>query len=112
MRFLVDVNLPDRFSYFNTPNFEFVANLDERMTDTNIWYYALENDLVILTKDTDFYHRALVSTTRPKIVHFRLGNHSLKQLHLYFQNYWSPILSAIEDYDLVVAYPETIACIL
>jgi len=36
-RFLVDVNLPKRFSFFNHPNFGYVSDLDTRMTDTAIW---------------------------------------------------------------------------
>ena len=79
--FLVDVNLPKYFSFFNTNSFIFVSDIDLQMSDTEIWDYALNNDLVILTKDTDFYNRFLVSSTAPKIIYFQLGNCSLKQLH-------------------------------
>jgi predicted nuclease of predicted toxin-antitoxin system len=90
--FLVDVNLPKFFGFFNTPNFSFVADLNLMMSDNEIWDYALTNELVILTKDTDFYDKCLLSETSPKIIHFQIGNYSLKQLHTYFTQHWQKIL--------------------
>ena len=72
--FLVDVNLPKNFSFFNHDNFIFVADINLQMTDTEIWNYALKNNLIILTKDTDFYSKFLLSDTFPKIVYFKIGN--------------------------------------
>ncbi len=66
MKFLVDVNLPKYFSFFNQPAFEFVVDIDIRLLDTQVWEYALTHNLVILTKDTDFYNRVLISTNSPK----------------------------------------------
>jgi predicted nuclease of predicted toxin-antitoxin system len=73
--FLVDVNLPKYFSFFNDPNYTFVSDINLQMSDTEIWDYALINKLVVLTKDTDFYNRFLVSSTAPKIIYFQLGTH-------------------------------------
>jgi len=84
--FLVDVNLPKYLSFFNTHNFIFVSDIDLQMNDTEIWNYTLKNELVILTKDTDFYNRFLFSLIAPKIIYFQLGNCSLKQLHNYFND--------------------------
>jgi predicted nuclease of predicted toxin-antitoxin system len=79
--FLVDVNLPKNFSFFNQPNFVFVADINLQMTDNEIWNYALENNLIILSKDVDFYSKFLLSSLSPKVVYLKLGNYSLKQLH-------------------------------
>jgi len=81
--FLVDVNLPKYFSFFNEQNFTFVSDINLQMSYTEIWNYALKNELVILTKDTDFYNRFLISSTAPKIIYFQLGDFSLKQLYQY-----------------------------
>ncbi len=59
MMYLVDVNLPKKFRFFNTPNFAFVVDIQATLPDTQIWTYALENNLIILTKDADFYTRSL-----------------------------------------------------
>jgi hypothetical protein len=41
--FLIDVNLPKQFSFFNKSNFHFVADIDPRISDTILWEYALKN---------------------------------------------------------------------
>lgn len=94
--FLVDVNLPKYFSFFNKDTFIFVYDIDLQMSDTEIWNYALKYKLVILTKDTDFYNRFLISENDPKIIYFQLGNSSLKQLHQYFNDNWDKIQAEIE----------------
>ena len=58
-KYLVDVNLPQYFSHFNSPEFEFVADINLRLSDSEIWEYAKENRLIILTKDSDFYFKCL-----------------------------------------------------
>jgi len=109
--FLVDVNLPKFFSFFNAQNFAFVSDLNLQMSDTEIWEYALKNKLVILTKDTDFYNRFLVTENAPKIIYFQLGNYSLKQLHQYFNDNWDKIQAEIENSKLIIAKENHIECI-
>ncbi|NDP28328.1 MAG: hypothetical protein GZ087_13010 [Flavobacterium sp.] len=109
--FLVDVNLPKYFSFFNEDRFAFVSDIDLQMSDTEIWNYAFKNKLVILTKDTDFYHRFLVAKNAPKIIYFQLGNCSLKQLHQYFNDNWDKIQSEIENSRLIIAKDTYIECI-
>lgn len=50
LRFLVDLNLPKYFKYFNNSDFEFVIDINPLMSDLEIWNYALKNNLVILTE--------------------------------------------------------------
>ena len=42
MKFLVDVNLPYRFPFFEGDDFLFVRDIDARMSDTDIWKLALK----------------------------------------------------------------------
>lgn len=109
--FLVDVNLPKYFSFFNDNRYFFVSDINLQMTDTEIWDYAFKNGLVILTKDTDFYNRFLVSSTAPKIIYFQLGNCSLKQLHQYFNDNWDKIQTEIGTSRLIIAKENHIECI-
>ncbi|MEX0996284.1 MAG: DUF5615 family PIN-like protein [Flavobacteriaceae bacterium] len=102
MKFLVDVNLPKHFSYFNSPDFQFVSDIDLSATDTFIWNYALENNLIIITKDTDFYTRFLLEEPAPKIIHIQLGNCSLKELHTYFENHWTACKEHIKPSNFVI----------
>ena len=77
--FLIDVNLPRRFPLWATADFLFVRDFDQSSPDDAIWKYALANDLVIVTVDSDFHDRALVSSVSPKIVHLKLYNLRLKE---------------------------------
>jgi predicted nuclease of predicted toxin-antitoxin system len=112
MDFIVDVNLPKNFSFFNSPNFVHAVDIDGRMTDGDIWDLAVRENRTILTKDVDFYHRSVLSTSRPKVVHFQLGNMMLRELHMYFDKNWLIILNAIHLSDLVVAYPHEVRSII
>jgi predicted nuclease of predicted toxin-antitoxin system len=48
-KFLVDVNLPKFFGFFNHANFFHVVDINPKMTDSQIWDYALSKEMVILT---------------------------------------------------------------
>lgn len=106
--FLVDVNLPRNFRFFNQPNFIHVSDINPTMTDKMIWHYALENKYVILTKDTDFYNLYLVTDIHPKIIYFQIGNFTMQTLHLYFQNNWDTILDHLSSSSFIIAGPERI----
>jgi predicted nuclease of predicted toxin-antitoxin system len=108
MKFLVDVNMPKYFSFFNYPEFYFVSDIDLKLTDSKIWDYAIENNLVIVTKDTDFFNKSILSKEKPKIIYFKIGNATLKQMHEYFEKNWNIILRSIESHFLVVCTPTNI----
>lgn len=101
--FLVDVNLPKYFSFFNNTNFIFVSDINIQMTDTEIWKYALDNNCIILTKDVDFFNQFLISESSPKIIYFQIGNFSLKQLYDYFEKNWKTIQTEIENNSFIIA---------
>jgi len=111
MRFLIDVNLPKKFSFFNSEEFIHVVDINPRMKDRDIWEYALENDLIILTKDADFYHRALFEDAGPVVVYFKLGNKTLSELHDYFTSFWPLILSKLHKARFITAYSDKIKVI-
>jgi predicted nuclease of predicted toxin-antitoxin system len=111
MKFLVDVNLPKHFSYFNSPDFLFVSDIDLSATDTFIWNYALENNLIIITKDTDFYNRFLLEQKSPKVIHIQLGNCSLTELHIHFKKNWAFCVKEIKRAKLVILLEEKIEVI-
>ncbi|SEJ43434.1 Predicted nuclease, contains PIN domain, potential toxin-antitoxin system component [Dyadobacter sp. SG02] len=107
-RFLIDVNLPKYFSFFNSPEFEFVIDLNARWPDRDIWDYARENDLVIVSKDTDFYHRCLLEKQPVKVIHLRLGNLLLKDLHAFFHTNWELIIAHLQEARMIIATVEGI----
>ena len=111
-RFLVDVNLPRYFKYFNSQEFEFVSDIDTRMSDQKIWDYACSQGLIILTKDSDFYTRCVLSTKPTKVIHFRFGNYTLQQLHTFFEKNWEIIREMIEKSTLLIVDEDEIRAVL
>lgn len=79
-----------------------------RMPDTEIWNLALSKELIILTRDSDFYSRALLSEAKPKIIYFKLGNILIAELHEYFRKNWEQILKSLNGHSLIVATRESV----
>ena len=111
LRFLVDVNLPKKFQFFHSNQFIHVVDINPLMKDKEIWDYAILNELVILTKDTDFYDMFLVKNVFPKVVYFKFGNMKLSDLHQFFQEFWPTIVSRLENSSFIVAHIDKITII-
>jgi len=110
--FLVDVNLPKWFSFFNKENFAHVVDINPSMTDDEIWEYAIKHDKVILTKDTDFYSKSISSTVKPKVIFFQLGNITLAELHKYFELNWDEISQHLSMANLIIVHKDKLRVIL
>jgi len=111
MKFLIDVNLPKRFSFFNSPEFTHLVDINSEMSDTEVWSYAKENDFIILTKDSDFYYRSLFEEKTVKVIYLKLGNQKLSELHIFFTNNWGLIKKQIESHWLIIASHDEIEII-
>jgi predicted nuclease of predicted toxin-antitoxin system len=82
------------------------------MSDNEIWGFAKENNLVILTKDSDFYFKSIREESLVKVVYFKLGNQELSDLHKYFSNNWDLIKELIKNNRLVLASVNEVEIIL
>lgn len=107
-RFIIDVNLPHRFHHWATADFVFAKDFDVSWPDDAIWDYAFANDLVIVTVDTDFYDRALVAKTGPKIIHFKLYNLRLKDWHPLVSRVWPQVVTLVDTHRMVIVYRDRI----
>ncbi|MGZ5198080.1 MAG: DUF5615 family PIN-like protein [Bacteroidia bacterium] len=107
-KYLVDVNLPKYFSIWKHENYLHVSELDSKWSDTKIWNYAKENDLVIITKDADFYSKIIVSTPPPKVIHLKIGNFRIKELHEFLSRIWNDVEVLIASCKLVTIYADRI----
>lgn len=104
MKYLVDVNLPYKFAFFNNSNFIHQRELNSCSKDSEIWDFCKEKILTILTKDADFVERIIVSEPPPKVIHFKLGNCSIKTLYDFFEQKWNTIEEFSQSYKLVNVY--------
>ncbi len=107
-RFIIDANLPFRFSVWNTEDFLHVFQINESFTDEQIWEYARKNTLTIVTKDADFSLKALTKGTPPKVVHIRFGNLKMKDFHDKISKFWPEIELLLQENSIVNIYTDHI----
>lgn len=74
VKFLIDANLPYHFNLWNYDEFIHVGDLDDTWSDEVIWNYAKNNDLTIVSKDSDFSNRIITATPPPRVIHIKIGN--------------------------------------
>ncbi|MEO6638614.1 MAG: DUF5615 family PIN-like protein [Ginsengibacter sp.] len=108
MKYLIDENLPDCLSLWSSKDFLHVKSISKSIPDKEIWKFALDNNLIILTKDTDFHERILYKDPPPKVVLFRLGNTSISYLENFLNVHWKEILEQIKIAKLVIVYNDKI----
>lgn len=67
MRYLFDENLPDYLKIWTSDDCLHVTNISKSVSDNEIWKYALENNLIILTKDSDFHEGYFTETLHQRL---------------------------------------------
>lgn len=110
-KYLVDANLPSKITVWQTDEFEFVSEINDELTDSEIWDYAKENNLTIITKDSDFSHRSIVSNPPPKIIHIKIGNMKLKDMNSTIENLWEKTKKISENHKLVNVFTDRIEAV-
>lgn len=109
--FLIDENLPFDISVWKTPDFVHSKDLGKSCNDGFLWNYAKENNLIILTKDSDFSNRIIVSQPPPKVVHYRIGNMRSAALAEFIAKTWPQVLTLLETNKLVNVYFDSLEAI-
>ena len=111
-KFLIDVNLPYYFGLWNTPDYIHQSDLDPLMKDQDIWNYAKNEQLTIISKDSDFSNRIIFLNPPPKVIHIKLGNMSMSDFHRIINNCWNQVLDMNKTYKLVNVYRDKLDGIL
>ena len=107
-KFLIDENLPYYFDLWNNEDFIHVHDLHGISKDEDIWQYSKENNFVIVTKDADFSNRILYKIPPPSVVHLKIGNMRMKELHAFLNRIWPSILEELKYSKLVNVFPDRI----
>lgn len=102
--FILDENLPTNVQFTPSLPITHVTDLGDSLSDREIWEYAKENELVIVTKDADFSDRIIISTPPPRVVYLRFGNMRRKDFHSFLNNTWPQIENLIFEHKLVNVY--------
>ncbi|MBD1211721.1 MAG: DUF5615 family PIN-like protein [Dolichospermum sp.] len=106
--FLFDENLPVKIQFTPSLPIVHVSILGDSPSDTQIWQYAKERKLVIVTKDADFSDRMMVDLLPPKVVHLRFGNVRKRQFHSLLSRVWPEIEILVADHQLINIYLDQI----
>lgn len=107
-KFLIDINLSYYFALWNSPEFIHQKDLNIKWSDGEIWTYAKNNNLTIITKDIDFSNKIMLNFPPPKVIHIRFGNLKMKPFFLVINNLWSNILEMNSNHKLVNVFIDRI----
>lgn len=107
-KFLIDVNLPYHFSLWNNSEYIHVKDINDEWKDREIWNYAKENELTIITKDSDFSNRILLREAPPKVIHIRFGNVNMKTFFELMTKHWNTVIELNYNHKLVNVYSDRI----
>jgi len=103
-KYLIDVNLPNRFSVWSSEEYEHVVNINDELKDSEIWSYAQKNNLTIVTKDSDFSDMAIMNNPPPRVIHIKIGNLKMKEFHQLISNIWKDVCIMSDNYKLINVY--------
>ncbi len=107
--FLIDENLPARFTF--APSLPVVSSsraLHRSAEDSDLWEFAREQELAIVTKDADFSDRVLASAPPPWVVHLRLGNMRRRDFHALLARLWPRIEALLPEHKMIAVYEDRI----
>jgi len=106
--FFFDENLPSRIRF--TPSLPIIPSsaLGRSPTDTQVWEFARQQELVIISKDADFSERIIVSTPPPWVVHLRFGNLRRNEFHALLARVWPQVEALLKTHKLVNVYAERV----
>ena len=104
MRLLFDNNLSHKLiAVFDdiSPNSSHVMlnGLDES-EDYDIWTFAQENELTIVTKDSDFNDLSIVRGHPPKVIWVRIGNCKVAEIEQVIRRHFMVINEFLDDPDV------------
>ena len=106
--YLLDQNIPSRIKPFHNSDFVSSKSLGLTHSDSLIWEYAKSFNLVIVTKDTDFRLRLLLTGPPPKVVHLCMGNCSVKEFREMIDKLWPKVEALLKLHSLVTVYSDTV----
>lgn len=106
MKFLIDANLPNRLTrILKIKGFEILHTDDlpnkERTTDNELRKLSIEQDYVVITKDSDFLDSHLIQGIPSKLLIVTTGNIPNKDLLSLFDKYFETIIKLFDIYNLI-----------
>ena len=106
MKFLVDANLPYKLvEYLRIKGFDVIHTDDlpskERTTDREIRRISVEQQRIIISKDSDFLDSHLLLGVPYKLFLITTGNITNRELIVLIEKDFELVIELIENYDLI-----------
>lgn len=86
-------------------------DIGDEWTHTQILNYARENDLTIISKDSDFSARVIFHHPPPKVIHIRLGNLKTREFFAAMNTVWDEVLGLNKEHKLVTVFRDRLEAI-
>lgn len=102
--FLFDENLPQRILFSPKLPVISISDVGSSPTDSEVWEFARQRELVIVSKDADFSDRIIIQQPPPWVVHLRFGNLRKKGFHALLSRVWPQIETLLKSHKLVNVY--------
>lgn len=106
MRLLVDNQLPAALARFLAQRgLECRHVLDVNLaqaSDLEIWLYAASHQMIVVSKDEDFFHLAARPGAEARLIWIRLGNCRTSQLLAAVDKVWARVEACLDAGDRVV----------
>lgn len=117
MKFLVDAQLPRKLSQFLIDKgFESIHTLDlpkrNFTTDIEIIELSLKHELIVITKDSDFYNSFLQHAEPYKLIFLTVGNTSTIDLITMFDKNLNLIIDTLHQYFVIEISTKNIIAII
>jgi len=106
--FLFDENLPTRLRFSPTLPVVPFSDAGQNPNDSQIWEFAKKQELVIVSKDTDFSDRIITRNPPPWVVHLRFGNLRRNEFHVLLARFWPQIETLLKNHKLINVYKDRI----
>ena len=104
--FLFDENLPRKILFSPKLPIVTVSQLGPSPSDSDLWNFARQHELVIVSKDADFSERIILQHPPPWVVHLRFGNLRKRDFHALLARVWPGVESLLNSHKLVNVYSD------
>jgi predicted nuclease of predicted toxin-antitoxin system len=106
MRFFIDAQLPAVLARWLAANGHEAQHVSDvgmsAASDGVIWAYAVQHELIIVTKDEDFAQRRMLSSSGPRVLWLRFRNSRKQELLLRFSALLPQVVAAFERGEVLV----------
>jgi predicted nuclease of predicted toxin-antitoxin system len=110
-KYLIDVNLPYYFSLWRGEEYVHQRDLGDGWNDRQVWDYAKERGLTIVSKDSDFSDRNLLTEPPPRVIHIRIGNLKMREFHQLIARHWDLACELSHSHKLVQVFADRIEAV-